>query len=170
MSARSRLRWLEEQLDRDDLTDLQYESYNSEANAIQDQLNKEKKEQEELKAKAMRERLEQEAYEKALSITDAEVDKMYSDFHILNAGQIDSNGRTFEEWFEQALALYSIVPTDKGISLFSKAKGEKEFEWTMVSVAHARSKILELIKIKFRDHHNRPDRQGCDFAHIPKSL
>jgi len=40
--SQSRLAWLEEQLERDDLTELQWDSYNSEANLIQTEINERK--------------------------------------------------------------------------------------------------------------------------------
>jgi hypothetical protein len=162
-----RLNWLDQELDREDLPEHLAELYMKEANAIQTEINNRKVNQQVRRDKEMQEANELALLEKNLAITDEEVEEMYVAFHKLNAGKTDANGRTFDEWFEKAIALYDIKLNGKYFEVTSKAKSDNEVIWEdFVSIAHARSKILELLKIKFRDHHNRPDREGCDFAHI----
>lgn len=165
----SRLRWLEDQLERDDLTDLQFDSYNREANLIQADLNATKEKQKIVREQQLQEAKELALQEKYLAITDEEVEEMYVAFYKVHAGRIDSNGRTFEDWFEQAKSLYDINLAGKYYQVVSRAKSDGGFVWDdFVSVNHAKTKILDLIKQKFRDHHLRPDREGCDFANIPQ--
>lgn len=103
--SKSRLLQIELLLDRDDLTDAEWNALNKEANDIQEQLNAQKAEHKIKQQERERQALELALHEKNLAITDAEVDEMYSEFHKLHAGQRDANGRTFDEWFNQALSL-----------------------------------------------------------------
>lgn len=167
----NRYAWLERELDREDLTDEEFNTLNKEINDLQSVINESKAQKKKLTDEEAKQRIQDELNAKALEITDEEVDQMYAQFIQQNAGQFDEHGRTFEQWLNISVSLYEISPSGNEVTLISKAKSDRGFVWTgFVSVAHARTKILELITIKFRDHHKREDRDGCDFANIPDAV
>lgn len=147
MMSLSRLRWLEEQLERDDLTDLQFDSYNSEANAIQEALNSGRLQREAIKAE--RKRLEQEEIElqKVLSLTEEQVDKMYEDSCLKHQ---DVNGMSFKDWYAQSLKYYTI---DESFQVHARARSKNTVEiLPHATLAQAKLTILNRIKYKFYDH------------------
>lgn len=151
----SRLNWLEEQLERDDLTDLQFDSYNKEANAIQTEINQRRAERKAFIESQQREKEEELAMEKIAALTEEMVDKMYHDTCIKYQ---DVNGMSFKKWYEQSQKYYTI---DSNFVVHSRARSPKTVESVpCVSLAHAKYRILVLIRTKFNDHAHR----GYDFA------
>jgi hypothetical protein len=153
--SRSRLRYLDEQLNRDDLTDLQFESFNTEANAIQEQLNKEEQERKAILAARRREEQEDAELEKVLSLTEEEVEKMCEDSCLKYQ---DVNGVSFREWYHLSLRYYTIDATH---NVFANARSSLTVEVIPhPTLAQAKLTILRRIKYKFYDHAVR----GRDFA------
>lgn len=154
--SRSRLAWLEAQLERDDLTDLQFDSYNREANLIQADLNSKKEEQKRIQEQKRKEEQEEIEMEKILSLTEDQVDKMYEDSCIKYQ---DVNGMSFKEWYEQSLKYYTI---DSQFNVHAKARSSNTVEVVPCpTLAQAKLKILNRIRYKFYDHAVR----GHDFAY-----
>jgi len=152
----NREQWLEKQLDREDLTDEEFNQYNNELNSIQDGRNKRlegQKAERELQAKIAAEQIDKL---KAESLTEEEVDKMYREAYEKYAGTI--NGLTFEDWFKQSTSYYEI---DEQNNVISKARSSNTQEIIPhLSKAHAQHTILKRIKYKMYDHEVR----GHDFA------
>lgn len=156
MNARARLAWLEQELERDDLTDLQFDSYNNEANAIQAGLNTQKEKDRIIRELARREVQEDIEMEKILSLTEEEVDKMYADSCLKYQ---DINGLSFKEWYEQSIKYYTV---DINHNVHAKARSSDTVEIVPhPTLAQAKYTILKRIKYKFYDHAVR----GHDFAY-----
>lgn len=156
MSAKSRLLYLEAQLERDDLTDMEWDSFNREANLIQEQLNEEKKIRDAALAQRKAEEQEQAEIEFAESITEEAVEKMYEDACIKYQ---DVNGVSFCDWYQKSLKYYTI---DKNNVVHSRARSPKAENIDSVpchTIGNAKLRILNLIKTKFNDHAKR----GYDF-------
>jgi acetyl-CoA carboxylase carboxyltransferase component len=158
--SRERLRWLESQLNRDNLTDEEFELYNKEANTIQAEINSINKEKERQRREREAEEKQERALEYVKSLTDEDVDRLYIEAHNKYAGDI--NGMPFDEWFKQAQKYYTI---DANFVVHSTARSSKQ-EYIdsvqCVSEAHARYRVLQLILFKLRDHGER----GHDFRWI----
>lgn len=156
MSAKSRLAYLEQQLDRDDLTDMEWDSFNKEANLIQEQLNEEKKIRDAEKAIRLKEAQEEAEIAFAESITEEAVEKMYIDTCLKYQ---DVNGISFKDWYEKSVKYYTI---DANNVVHSRARSPKAKHIDSVpchTIGNAKLRILTLIKTKFNDHANR----GYDF-------
>lgn len=152
--SRSRLRYLEEQLERDDLTDMQWDSFNKEANAIQVELNEQAAKIKALREAQKAEEIAELELAKALSLTEEEVEKMYEDSCLKYQ---DVNGMSFRNWYEQSLKYYSI---DAAFNVIARARSCDTLESIPhASLALAKLTILKRIKYKFYDHAVR----GCDF-------
>lgn len=150
------LAWLEAQMDRDDLTDEEFDTYNRQLNEIytrQDQSRAASKQRREEELKQLQEEME---LAQAEAITDEEVDKMYTDSCTKYQ---DVNGLSFKKWYEQSLKYYSI---DDKHTVHAKARSANTVELIQhVSKAHAKLTILTRIKHKFYDHAVR----GRDFRY-----
>ena len=152
----SRYRWLERQLDRDDLTDDEFTQYNRELNALQDEKNQRAKEQEIKREARLKEEAEELALEKIMSLTEEQVEKMYIDTCLKYQ---DVNGMSFKAWYEQSLKYYTI---DDKFTVHSRARSPKDENVDSVpcpTMAQAKLRVLILIRTKFRDHAER----GYDF-------
>lgn len=150
-----RYRFLERQLDREDLTDEEFNLYNPELNQLQEERNQRAVVQARIRA----ERLAEQEQEKELafieSLTEEVVEKMYVDTCLKYE---DVNGMSFKKWYEQSLKYYSI---DKNFVVHSRARSPKTVDSVPCnSIGHAKYRILTLIKTKFNDHAVR----GYDFA------
>lgn len=151
----SRYAFLERQLDRDDLTDEEFNEYNRELNHLQDEANQRRKRQDEMRATRLKEEEEERALEKVMSLTEAMVDKMYEDTCLRYQ---DVNGMSFKAWYEQSLKYYFV---DDSYNVHSKARSDNTVEIIPhPSQARAKFTILKRIKYKFYDHAVR----GHDFA------
>lgn len=152
----SRLQWLEKQLERDDLTDLQFDSYNREANLIQVEIHSRR---EQLAKLREQQRIEEQAeieLAKVLSLTEEQVDKMYEDSCLKHQ---DVNGISFRDWYTQSMKYYTI---DNQFNVHAKARSANTVEIIPhLSLAQAKLTILTRIKYKFYDHAIR----GQDFAY-----
>lgn len=156
MSASSRLKWLEAQLERDDLTDLQFDSYNKEANAIQADLNVQKAKADAFRAEQKRLQQEEAEMQKVLSLTEEQVEQMYQDSCLKYQ---DVNGMSFKDWYEQSLKYYTI---DASYNVHARARSAETVEIVPhPTLAQAKLTILNRIKYKFYDHAVR----GRDFAY-----
>lgn len=147
----NRYDWLERQLDRDDLTDEEFNAFNKEINELQTRKNdiRDKREQE------RKELQEQVELDKILSLTEEEVEKMYEDACIKYQ---DVNGLSFKDWYEQSLKYYEI---DAKFNVHAKARSSNTVEIVQhPTLAQAKLTILTRIKYKFYDHAKR----GRDFA------
>lgn len=150
--------WLERQLDREDLTDEEFYSINAELNLIQDKRNKRNKRIEQariLRDQQLKEENEAIALERAMSLTEEMVNKMYEDSCLKYQ---DVNGISFKDWYNQSLKYYSI---DEAFNVHSTARSENTVEVIQhISLAQAQLTILKRIRYKFYDHAVR----GHDFA------
>ena len=150
---------LEVLLDSDNLTDEEFNKYNDEINALQEQRNQSKKRLSAIKEQQRVEALEELALANILELTEAEVDKMYEDTCLKHQ---DVNGMSFKAWYEQSLKYYSV---DEAHNVHAKARSPKE-EFVEViphpTLAQAKLTILKRIKYKFYDHAVR----GYDFKHV----
>ena len=155
-----RYEWLEAQLDRDDLTEEEFDKYNKELNDLHEQRSNAKAK---AKAMAIREQQRQEEQEelalaKVLALTEEQVDKMYMDSCLKYQ---DVNGMSFKDWYAQSLKFYTI---DEQFNVHAKARSPKdEFVEIIPHLTFAQAKltILTRIKYKFYDHAVR----GRDFKH-----
>ena len=156
MDKHKRIQQLEWQLDNEDMTDEEFERVNGEYNKLLDDLDATR-----LLAKAERERVRQEQADadelsNILSLTEAEVDKMYEDTCIKYQ---DVNGMSFKAWYEQSQKYYSI---DEGHNVHARARSSNTVEVVPhPTLAQAKLTILNRIKYKFYDHAVR----GHDFAY-----
>jgi hypothetical protein len=146
-----RYRWLELQLDREDLSDEEFNRFNSELNDLQAQMN--------LRIAARKQELkeleDQKALEFAAQLTEEKVEKMYIDTCLKYQ---DVNGISFKDWYEKSLRYYSI---DEHFNVHAVARSKKTKEIVAhVNLAHAKLTILTRIKYKFYDHTQR----GYEFA------
>ena len=156
MSAKSRLLYLEAQLERDDLTDMEFDSFNREANLIQVQLNEEKKIRDAEKAIRLKEQQEEAEIAFAESITEEAVEQMYIDCCIKYQ---DVNGVSFKDWYEKSIQYYTIDANNVVHSRARSPKAENIDSVPCHTIGNAKLRILTLIKTKFRDHAHR----GYDF-------
>lgn len=156
MSIISRLEYLTEQLDRDDLTELQFDSFNAEANLLQEQINKEITVRKAIIAARKKEEQEDLEMQTALSLTEDEVEKMYEDSCLKHR---DVNGISFRDWYKQSLKYYDI---DSQNNVHARARSSNTVEVIPhISKAQAQLTVLRRIKYKFYDHAVR----GHDFAY-----
>lgn len=156
----SREKWLEEQLDRDDLTEEEFQLYNREANEIQARRERRIQDHAKKQLELEKKNREEKAIERLKSLSDEDVDIMYAKAYEKYAGDI--NGMSFQEWFEQAQKFYHI---DGNFVVHSTARSPKPENTDSVpcfSLAHARYRVLTLILTKLNDHGNR----GYDFRWI----
>lgn len=151
-----RYKFLEAQLDREDLTDDEFNKYNKELNDLQDGVNARKKIQAELRAIRLKELEEERELEKIESITEEMVDKMYEDSCLKYQGV---NGISFRDWYTKSLKYYSIDANNVVHSCARSPQAEKIDSVPCYTHANARLRILILIRTKFNDHANR----GYDF-------
>lgn len=148
----SRLAFLEAQMDREDLTDEEFSTYNKELSAIYTQQD-ERKAMFEARRKEEQEEIE---LEKILSLTEEQVDQMYQDSCLKYQ---DVNGMSFKDWYEQSLKYYTI---DDKFNVHSKARSADTVEIVPnPTLAQAKLLILKRIRYKFYDHAVR----GHDFAY-----
>ena len=94
--------------------------------------------------------------ERISAITEEYADKMYEDACLKYQ---DVNGVSFREWYQQSLKYYTI---DQNFVVHSCARSPKEEHIDSVpchTLANAKLRILNLIKVKFNDHAVR----GYDF-------
>lgn len=153
----NRATFLERQLDREDLTDEEFNLYNKELNDLQDGINKQRAKMDALRAERLKEQEEEAALARLDSLTEVMVDKMYEDTCLKYQ---DVNGMSFKAWYAQSLKYYTI---DANNIVHSRARSPKEENVDSVAchnLAHAKLRILTLIKWKFRDHAER----GYDFS------
>lgn len=154
--SKSRLLWLEQQLERDDLTDLQFDCYNHEANCIQAEINARKAELDKIREQQRIEEQEEIELAKVLSLTEDQVEKMYEDSCTKYQ---DVNGVSFKDWYAQSLKYYSI---DEKFNVHARARSANTVEIVEhPTLAQAKLTILTRIKYKFYDHAVR----GRDFAY-----
>ncbi len=154
--SKSRLLWLENQLERDDLTDLQFDCYNREANLIQADINARKAELDKMREEQRKEEQEELELAKILSLTEDQVEKMYEDSCIKYE---DVNGMSFRDWYAQSLKYYTI---DEKFNVHARARSADTVEIVEhPTLAQAKLTILTRIKYKFYDHAVR----GRDFAY-----
>lgn len=147
--------WLERQLDREDLTDEEFYTFNNELNDIQDKRNKRIEQARKLREQQIIEENEAIALERAMSLTEEMVNKMYEDSCLKYQ---DVNGVSFKDWYQQSLKYYSV---DEKFNVHSTARSENTVEIIEhVSLAQAKLTILKRIRYKFYDHAVR----GHDFA------
>jgi hypothetical protein len=147
--------YLERQLDREDLTDKEFWAINNELNAIQEKRNRRIEQARKLKEQQLKEENEAFALERAMSLSEEMVDKMYEDSYLKYQ---DVNGISFKDWYNQSLKYYSI---DENFNVHASARSEKTVEVIAhVSLAQAKLTILKRIRYKFYDHAVR----GHDFA------
>lgn len=147
--------FLERQLDREDLTDEEFYTFNNELNAIQDKRNQRIEQARKLREQQIIEENEAIALERAMSLTEEMVNKMYEDSCLKYQ---DVNGISFKDWYQQSLKYYSV---DEKFNVHSTARSENTVEIIEhVSLAQAQLTILKRIRYKFYDHAVR----GCDFA------
>lgn len=152
-----RYQWLERQLDRLDLTDEEFNTYNRELNSLQDLKNKRLKEQRAIREAKRQEEIEEALLAKALALTEEQVEKMYTDACLKYQ---DVNGMSFESWYKQSLRYYEI---DDQHNVHARARTADESKIEIISHptrAQAQLTILRRIKYKFYDHAVR----GHDFA------
>lgn len=148
--------WLEKQLDRDDLSDIEFNTYNKELNDIQHERNIRKIKAEQIRKELLKQEEESRSEEKMSKLTEEEVDKMYREAYEKYAGTI--NGLSFDEWFKESTSFYEI---DENYNMISKARSANTQEIVPhISKAHAKHSILKRIKYKMYDHEVR----GHDFA------
>lgn len=151
----SRINWLEQQMEREDLTNEEFTTFNDELNkhyAIHGARKAKLKAERELQLKQEREAAE---LLKVEAITDEEVERMYVESCTKYQ---DVNGLSFEQWYKQSLQYYTI---DSKYTVHASARPSKTVELIHhVSQAHAKLTILNRIKYKFYDHAVR----GFDFA------
>jgi len=151
----NRYRFLENQLDRDDLTDEEFDLYNKELNQLQFERNKARAIFDDLRAQRAKELQEEKELEFINSLTEESVEKMYIETCLKHQ---DVNGMSFKAWYEQSLKYYTI---DANNVVHSRARSPKTVDSVPCnSLAHAKYRILTLIKTKFNDHAVR----GYDFA------
>jgi hypothetical protein len=147
--------WLERQLDREDLTDEEFYTFNNELNAIQDKRNQRIEQARKLREQQIIEENEAIALERAMSLTEEMVNKMYEDSCLKYQ---DVNGISFKDWYQQSLKYYSV---DEKFNVHSTARSENTVEIIEhVSLAQAQLTILKRIRYRFYDHAVR----GHDFA------
>lgn len=152
----SRLRWLEAQLERDDLTDLQFDCYNHEANLIQAEINVRKQQQDKIREQQRIEEQEEIELANILSLTEEQVEKMYEDACLKHQ---DVNGMSFRDWYAQSLKYYTI---DEKFNVHARARSANTVEIVdHPTLAQAKLTILKRIKHKFYDHAVR----GRDFRY-----
>ena len=150
-----RYRWLEVQLNRDNLTDEEFNVYNKEINTIQIEINIIKAERKAFREQKIKEQQEELELQKILSLTEEQVDKMYEDSCLKYQ---DVNGMSFKEWYAQSLKYYTV---DVMFNVHARARSEDTVEVIAhISLAQAKLTILMRIKYKFYDHAVR----GHDFA------
>jgi hypothetical protein len=150
----SRYAWLEQQLDREDLTDTEFNSYNKELNDLHASQEERRLKREQVLAEQRREEQEQIALDKILSLTEDEVEKMYVAFY----SDHFANAMTYEEWYAKSMRYYHIMGDFTVVSKARSVNTEERVEH--VNLAHAKHTILKRIKHKFYDHFVR----GRDFA------
>lgn len=151
----SRIQFLEEQMDSEDFDMNLYELYSKELNELISNRNKVKAEQQAILAERKREEKEQADLDFVMALTEEQVDKMYMDSCLKYQ---DVNGMSFEKWYEQSLKYYTI---DSNFVVHSKARSPNTVESVpCLTLAHAKYRILVLIRTKFNDHAVR----GYDFA------
>lgn len=150
-----RYKWLEKQLDREDLTDDEFNTYNNELNELQHEKNLRQDRARKLREEQIKEENEAIALERAMSLTEEMVNKMYEDSCLKYQ---DVNGMSFKAWYEQSLKYYTI---DEQFNVHSKARSADTVEVVPnISMAQAKLTILKRIRYKFYDHAVR----GHDFA------
>jgi hypothetical protein len=155
MDKFKRLQQLEWKLDNEDLTDGEFERINSEWNKLQDETESIRSAAKAERELARKELQEAQELDKILSLTEDEVDKMYEKACIEYQ---DVNGMSFKAWYEQSQRYYTI---DNNYNVHSKARSPNTVEIVPChTLAHAKYRILTLIKTKFNDHAKR----GYDFA------
>ncbi len=150
------LAWLEAQMDRDDLTDEEFDTYNRQLNEIYEAQDKIRNAAKAKREQELRELREEQEIAWAEAITEEQVEKMYEDSCVKYQ---DVNGMAFKDWYAQSLKYYTI---DANHTVHAKARSSNTVELIQhVSVAHAKLTILTRIKYKFYDHAVR----GRDFAY-----
>jgi Tfp pilus assembly protein PilN len=151
-----RYKYLEMQLDKEDLTDEEFNLYNKELNQLEIEKQTRKASQQAIRAQQLKEEQEEKELEKILSLTEDEVDKMYEDSCIKHDGV---NGMSFKDWYAQSLKYYDI---DSGFNVNARARSFNTVEIIPhLTYAQAKLTILKRIKYKFYDHAIR----GRDFAY-----
>lgn len=142
-----RIAWLELQMDRDDLTDEEFKTFNTELN---DYYSINEKRRLAIKVKhelQLVKEIEEIELAKVEAITEEEVERMYIDSCTKYQ---DVNGESFELWYKKSLQYYSI---DSKHTVHAIARSSKTVELIHhVSQAHAKLTILTRIKYKFYDH------------------
>jgi uncharacterized protein (DUF1697 family) len=150
-----RYRWLESQLDREDLTDEDFTKYNRELNELQAAKNERQDRARKLRQQQIEEENAEIALEKAMALTEEAVNKMYEDSCIKYQ---DVNGVSFKDWYQQSLKYYTI---DEQFNVHAKARSANTVEIVPhISMAQAKLTILKRIRYKFYDHAVK----GHDFA------
>lgn len=149
---KSRIDWLDEQLNREDLSDELAEQYTLEANLIQEGVNARKA----IRKQQLIEQQEEIEMEKVLSLTEEQVEKMYEDSCLKYQ---DVNGLSFRAWYTQSLKYYNV---DDAFNVHAKARSADTVEIVChPTLAQAKLTILKRIRYKFYDHAVR----GHDFAY-----
>jgi len=149
-----RYTWLETQLDRDDLSDADFDSYNKELNQLH-AARQERRAKREAELEAMRlEEVNTLALEKIMVLTEEEVEKMYVRFYTDHFAQEMS----YDVWFAKSTRYYTITDNFTVISKARSANTEERIEH--VNLAQAKLTILKRIRYKFYDHFVK----GHDFA------
>lgn len=147
----NRVTFLEHQMNRDDLTDAEFDAFNRELNEIYFKRELAKK----TRVEELKQLQDQKELDSILSLTEEEVDKMYEE---TCTRYQDVNGMSFRDWYAQSLTYYTI---DDKFNVHAKARSENTVEIVPnLSMAQAKLTILTRIKYKFYDHAVR----GCDFA------
>lgn len=152
----NRYAWLERQLDREDLSDAEFNQYNKELNALQDEKNERRARIDAITALRKKEEQEEMEMQNILSLTEEQVEKMYEDSCLKHQ---DVNGLSFREWYAQSLKYYTI---DAAHNVHAKARSANTVEIIAhPTLAQAKLTILTRIKYKFYDHAIR----GRDFSY-----
>lgn len=132
-----RYRWLEKQLDRDDLTDDEFNSYNEELNAMQDVIN----------ASSDRQRQERLAKEQAKREELAKIQQMFDE------GKVNE---LVEEYGQQFIGDYTITEKYEVLSFaFNERNPDQQKVWQCGSHEAAVKKLNTLLYYRVYDHYVR---------------
>lgn len=131
---RSRLEWLEKQLDREDLSDEMVDLYNREANEIQGSLN------DKLAAQNQR-------------ITDEHKANLHRIVYLVKQGRVKS---LIEEYGHQFIGQYSITPNFQVRSYASNSRSPNQANvWQFTSHEECQKKLTKLLYDRIYTHYLR---------------
>ena len=132
-----RYRWLEKQLDREDLTDEEFDLYNAELNALQDQVN----------SSNDRQKQERLAKEQARREELAKIHQMFDE------GKVNE---LVEEYGQQFIGDYTITEKHEVLSFtFNERNPDQQKVWQCGSHEAAVKKLNKLLYYRVYDHYMR---------------